>query len=121
MKYLVDTNIFIYHFNQDKIATTFLENNSGNYAISFVTFIELLSFPALSEAIAYEIRAFLDTLEVIPTNTQIIENCIQNRKIKKIKLADNIIASTAKSLKMTLVTRNIDDFKSLDIDVLNPF
>jgi len=36
-------------------------------------------------------------------------------------LADNVIASTAMVNNLTLVTRNIKDFKALDIPILNPF
>ncbi|MDD4855872.1 MAG: hypothetical protein PHU41_08540, partial [Sulfuricurvum sp.] len=44
MKYLVDSNIIIYHLNGNKIATTFLKNNHTMCAISQITFIEVLSF-----------------------------------------------------------------------------
>lgn len=120
MKFLVDTNIFIYHFNGDKTATTFLEKESGNYAISFVTFIELLSFPDLADDISREIRNFLEELEIVTIDSSILEGCIKNRKHKKIKLADNIIAATAQTRKLTLVTRNISDFNGLGIDIINP-
>lgn len=40
---------------------------------------------------------------------------------KKIKVADNIIASTAIVHNLILVTRNVKDFKVLDIEVFNPF
>jgi predicted nucleic acid-binding protein len=39
MKYLVDSNIIIYHFNQESIATNFLRENYTQIAISQVTFI----------------------------------------------------------------------------------
>lgn len=121
MSFLVDTNIIIYHFNGDDTASAFLEKESGNYAISFVTFVELLSFPNLTDDLSEQIRSFLDGLEVIMADNQIMENCIKNRKQKKIKLADNIIISTAQMRQMTLVTRNTDDFKGLDVAIMNPF
>ncbi len=119
MSFLVDTNILIYHFNGDDKASEFLEKESGNYAISFVTFIELLSFPNLTDDLSKQIRSFLDDLEVITIDELIIENCIKNRKHRKIKLADNIILSTAQARQMALVTRNIDDFKGFDIVTLD--
>lgn len=120
MSFLVDTNILIYHFNGNERASDFLEKESGNYAISFVTFVELLSFPDLADDISVKIREFLDSLEVIAVDTKIIEVCIKNRKQKKIKLADNIIAATAQTRGLLLITRNMDDFKGLDIKTLNP-
>lgn len=66
-------------------------------------------------------KKFLEELEIASVDSQILENCIKNRKHKKIKLADNIIAATAQTRKLTLATRNINDFSGLDIDIINPF
>ncbi len=43
-KYLIDSNIIIYHLNGDNIATEFLRSNISYSYISRVTFIEVLSF-----------------------------------------------------------------------------
>ena len=43
-KYLIDSNILIYHFNGVEAATDFLRNNLPNCYISRLTFIEVLSF-----------------------------------------------------------------------------
>jgi predicted nucleic acid-binding protein len=44
MKYLVDSNILIYHLNGDNIATNFIIQNLFQSAISRITFIEVMSF-----------------------------------------------------------------------------
>ncbi len=44
---------------------------------------------------------------------------VMNRKIRKIKVPDNIIVSTAQVNKLTLVTRNKDDFKGIYNSILN--
>jgi predicted nucleic acid-binding protein len=51
----------------------------------------------------------------------ILEQAIANRKIKKIKLVDNIILATAQIYNLKLVTRNTKDFIGFDIEILNPF
>ena len=38
-----------------------------------------------------------------------------------IHLADSLIAGTAKAHNLSVVTRNIDDFLGIDIDVINPW
>ncbi|WOE69050.1 hypothetical protein RZR97_07990 [Hydrogenimonas thermophila] len=44
-KFLVDSNIFIYHLNGEKVATKFLEANIDKIYISrIITYIEVLSF-----------------------------------------------------------------------------
>jgi predicted nucleic acid-binding protein len=120
MIFLVDTNILIYHFNGSERASEFLEKERGRCAISFVTFIEVLSFPNLTDNISAGIREFLDSLDVISVDGKIMETCIKNRKQKKIKLADNIIAATAQTRELTLVTRNTNDFNGLDVKTVNP-
>ena len=52
---------------------------------------------------------------------EIAENVIDIRKQYRIKLPDAIIAATAKTDDLCLVTRNIEDFKNIDIRILNPF
>ena len=66
-------------------------------------------------------QELLEGFEIIDTTKDISLQAISNRYRKKIKIADNIIVSTAQVYSLTLVTRNIKDFQSLDIKLLNPF
>lgn len=118
--YLIDSNIIIYHLNKDDIASNFLLQNFQNSVISRVTFMEVLSFDFTQKA-QDSIIEYLERFDIIDTNKEIAYQAIENRKIRKIKLPDNIIISTAQVNDLTLVTRNIKDFKSLDVNVLNPF
>ncbi len=43
-KYLVDSNIIIYHLNAESIATNFLQKNISISVILQLTFLEVLSF-----------------------------------------------------------------------------
>ena len=54
-------------------------------------------------------------------NKKSVRKLLKNRKIKKIKMADNIIASTAQVYNLILVTRNVKDFKNIALNILNPF
>ncbi len=120
MKYLVDSNIIIYHLNKDSIATEFLSEHYEEIAISQITFVEVLSF-AFSLAEEKDVRELLNTFKIFDIDSKISNQAVENRKLKKIKVPDNIIAATAQSHGLTLVTRNIKDFKLLDIRVLDPF
>lgn len=119
-RYLIDSNIIIYHLNADSIATNFLKENLGNLCISRLTFIEVLSFD-FTDKQKEQVIALLRRFEIIDTSDEIALKCIENRKLKKIKIADNIIASTAQVNGLTLVTRNIKDFNNLNIKILNIF
>ncbi|CAM3839024.1 type II toxin-antitoxin system VapC family toxin [Arcobacter cloacae] len=119
-QYLIDSNIIIYHLNGEEIATNFLRENILNCFISRITFIEVLSFNfSINEK--NDVINLLNTFTIIDTNEDISLQCLKNREIKKIKLPDNLIASTAQINNLILVTRNIKDFENLDIKVVNIF
>jgi len=121
MKYLLDSNIIIYHLNGDKTATEFIRKNIDSCAISQITYVEVLSFDFKDENERDEVRAFLELLDIFDTSKAIAIQCLRNRKKRKIKIPDNLIASTAQANNLTLVTRNTDDFKNLDVKIINIF
>lgn len=45
IKYLVDTNIIIYHINGEAIAADWLKSHRNELAISVISKIEVLSYP----------------------------------------------------------------------------
>ena len=107
-KYLIDSNILIYHFNGVDTATDFLRNNLSNCYISRLTFIEVLSFD-FGEA-EQDVIFFLKQFHILDTSDEIALQSLKNRKLKKIKLPDNLILSTAQVHNLVLVTRNVKDF-----------
>lgn len=119
-KYLIDSNIIIYHLNGEKMAMDFLENYFEESCISRLTVLEVLSFDFSDEDKKYVLK-MLNSFEIIDTNEKIILQSLKNREYKKIKLVDNIIASTAQINNLILVTRNEKDFKNIKIDILNIF
>jgi len=118
MKYLIDSNIIIYHLNGNDTATNFITQNIEISSISRITFIEVLSFD-FSEQEEKNVKNHLLDYNIIDTSKRIALQAIENRKDKKIKVPDNIIASTAQVNDLTLVTRNISDFNNLNINILN--
>ncbi|MFA7084669.1 MAG: type II toxin-antitoxin system VapC family toxin [Arcobacteraceae bacterium] len=119
-KYLIDSNIIIYHLNGEIIATDFLKKNIKKSTISRLTFMEVLSFD-FEEDDKKNVIEFLENFYILDTNKNISLQAVDNRKFKKIKLIDNIIASTAQINNLTLVTRNEKDFNNLEIKILNIF
>jgi predicted nucleic acid-binding protein len=120
MKYLLDSNIIIYYLNGDNNIRSFIEQNSSVSAISIITYYEVLNydFSADEESI---VRDFLDGFEILSISKNIINKALTNRKVKKIKMADNFILATAQIFDLDIVTRNTKDFTSFTNKVLNPF
>jgi len=112
-KYLIDSNIIIYHLNDENIATEFLRRNIKYSYISRITFIEVLSFDFTKDE-KEKVLNLLRMFKIIDTTDTIAMRAIENREIKKIKLADNIIASTAQVDDLILVTKNTKDFNGLN-------
>jgi predicted nucleic acid-binding protein len=67
------------------------------------------------------IREMVEVFSVLFIDQKIADMAIEIRKKQRIKLPDAIIAATTKVLNLCLVTRNIDDFKKVEIQIANPF
>jgi len=118
VKYLLDTNIIIYYLNGDEQAISFVDKNLKDCSISTITYLEILVFP-YDEQEDKQVRDFLELFTIYDVSREIIDIAIKTYRTKKVKMADNLIGSTAKLHDLTLVTRNVDDFKNMDLDVLN--
>jgi hypothetical protein len=54
---------------------------------------------------------FFNASQILPVSQVVIEQGVRLKQIKKISLGDAIIAGTALVYDLTVVTRNIDDFR----------
>jgi len=120
MKYLLDSNIIIYYLNGDKNIYDFIERHKAISTISLITYYEVLNYD-FSEEEELLVKEFLDGFEVLSVSKNIINKALENRKSKKIKMADNFILATAQIFGLTIVTRNSKDFSSFTDKLLNPF
>jgi len=98
---LLDTNTVLYLLG-GKISTDFLPE--GVYYISFITELELLSYPNISETESNTIQQFINGIDIIDINKTIKTKTIELRKKYKLKLPDAIICATAVYLEATLIT-----------------
>jgi len=125
IKYLWDTNIVIYYLQQqfppsvEKFVDSTLPNSQP--AISVITEIELLCWKTPNEKDLKILNNFIADAWVFELEKSIKLKTVELRKANKIKLPDAIIAATALVNDLTLMTRNIKDFKSIEkLNVLNP-
>ena len=118
MKYLLDTNVLIYYLNGDEHAIAFVDQHRTESAISTITYLEILVF-SYNEEEDRQVRDFLELFTIYEIDREIINIAIKTYRTKKVKMADNLIGSTAKLHNLILVTRNVDDFKNMELDILN--
>ena len=100
---LLDTNIVLY-FLGGKLANPL---PSGQYFVSVITEIELLSYPSLSSDEETQIIEFLNKISIVGIDSNIKNLTIALRKQYRLRLPDAIIAATAQSLNATLFTNDV--------------
>lgn len=112
-EYLIDTNVISGYLENklSKKGESFFENlitTSPN--ISFINQIELLghNLPKLPEC-----KMIFEAFVVIGISDSTINKTIAIRKSKKIKLPNAIIAASAISLNLKLITHNLSDFERI--------
>lgn len=116
LNYLVDTNVIIDFFkgNLPESSQLVLANLINNkIKISVISKIELLGFPNASKkeiALLYE---FCDEAKIYQLDDAVISATIQLRQKHKIRLPDSIIAATALTNNLKLITHNLSDFKGI--------
>lgn len=83
--------------------------------------MEILGYPFQDSNEERFIRELLAVFQILYVDRHIADITIEIRKKKRIKLPDALIAATAISENLHLVTRNIDDFSDIDVLLRNPF
>lgn len=99
----LDTNVVLYFLGGRLVNPL----PSGQYFISVITEIELLSYSSLSLEEETQIIDFLNKITVVSIDSNIKNLTIALRKKYKLRLPDAIIVATAKSLNATLFTNDV--------------
>ena len=124
-KYLLDSNTVI-----DYIAGLYSEKSrqwinqliDEEINVSIITKIEVLSFDPDKDDNYPILVDFFGASNVFELTNDIVNKTIQIRQKQKIKLPDAVIASTALTKGLILISRNTKDFKNLpDLEVVNPY
>jgi predicted nucleic acid-binding protein len=126
MRYLWDTNIAIYFLQQQlpPHAERFVDQTLAvaDPAISVITEIELLCWKHASQEDLLKLREFVADATVFELTGSIKLQTAEVRKSHRMKLPDAIIAATALTYGLTLLTRNTADFSHVDgLNWINPF
>lgn len=112
LKRVLDTNAILYVLG-GKLAEPL---PTGQYFISVISEMELLSYPLLNDSAHSKIEEFLSEITIIGLSEHVKKLAIRLRREHQLKLPDAIVAATALSLGATLVT---NDAKLLRLTILS--
>lgn len=118
---LIDSNIIIYAA-QPSVGwlREFIAEHAP--AVSAVSYVEVLGYHRLTEQERQHFEAFFAAAPVLPLSQDVLEQAVKLRQLRKMTLGDALVAGTALTHGLTLVTRNADDFKWIaGLSILNPF
>lgn len=113
--FFADTNFLIYVHEGNKITEPFLQ---FDFAISFVTEVELLGFKGISNEEEFKLKSLINDCFVTEWNSKIKEQTIELRKRYTVRLPDAIIAASSLVLGVPLVTADKAFSKLEELDLI---
>jgi predicted nucleic acid-binding protein len=116
-KFVLDTN-FVLYLLEGKFSLSHFPN--GEYFISFITELELLSYPLLKSEDRIKIGNFLSSVYIVDVTSSIKKKTIELRKEYKMKLPDAIIAATSWDMEAKLVSSGKAFSKIKEVMLLSP-
>ena len=116
--FFVDTNVLIYILEGHRAVSGITQ---CSLAISVISEIELLGKPDIDPREVNAIRSLLNDCEIIDFSNTIKDITISLKQKYSIKTPDAIIAATAKSFDLPLITadKGFKKIKDIDIVLLN--
>lgn len=108
-RYLLDTNAVIYLVSGHLVFSL----PDGQYSVSIITEIELLSFSGISTEEEQKIRDLLLLLDRVYVTDAVRDEAIRLRRKNRLKLPDAIIAASAMTHGAVLLT-NDQAFSSIE-------
>jgi len=125
MRYLIDSNLFLYAAAKESLAVAFLDSAiEAEWAgYSTISRLELFGFPDLKEEDEGKLKDLLDCFSELGVTAEVVDRAIAiRRERRRIKIPDAIIAASALTMNAKLATRNTDDFRNIrGLQVMDPF
>lgn len=103
---LIDTNITLYFLTGDKKLAGLLDN--AVIHLSFISELELLSYPDLTEIERQKVEEFINDVIVVDINNRIKRKALSIWRESKFKLPDAIIAGTAIAKQLPFISADKD-------------
>lgn len=125
MAWLLDSNIVMGYLNRD-FAPGFIDQFElalmEGAAVSVITTIEVLGWRGHDGVSRASAEKLLGCMNEIPPSSAVVQRTTALRTGYSIKLPDAVIAATALTRGLKLMTRNLADFERVaGLNVVNPF
>ncbi|MFW5822630.1 MAG: PIN domain-containing protein [Tangfeifania sp.] len=119
---LVDTNILI-SLAKDEIDLADIATDETRLYISVITYMETMSYRFQNSIEKEAVSKLCEKLPVIQLSRKIVEKVITLKENPEINLGSAIIAATAITNRLDLVTASVSEYQNLDskLKLLNPF
>ncbi len=99
-------------------ASSLLKND---LVVSAISKIEVLGYHKLSPTNRRKLEMLFDLLPILPVSEDVVEWAIVLRQQRKMSLGDALIAGTALSYGLALVTANVKDYEWIEgLEIINP-
>ena len=117
---LLDSNIIIY-LSKERISIDEVFANDERYAVSVITYMEVLGYDFASHREEHFIKKLLNLFEIVYIDRAIASKVIELRKQYKIKLPDAIICATSMVHNGVLLSNDIrlKNIEKLNIKILD--
>ena len=107
---LLDSNIIIYAAQPQHTGLRQFISDSAP-AVSAVSYVEVLGFHGLTEPDRAALAQFFTAVRMLPLDQPVLDRAVSLRQQKRMSLGDSLVAGTALTHDLTLITRNVSDFK----------
>ena len=108
---LIDSNIAIYASQQRHNALRSFIESIPSRSASIVTYVEAFGYHRLAESERTFLDVFFRDTEILSLTDAIAQQAVALRQQRRMGLGDAIIAATAMTHNLALVTRNTEDFR----------
>ena len=123
MRYLIDSNIWLYAAAGKGEAVEFLDTAAAAEWAGYtaISRLELFGYPDLKPGDEEKLNKLLACFTEVEVSVSVIDRAIEVRRRRRVKVPDAIVAATALLMNAKLVTRNVDDFRRIEsLEVIDP-
>ena len=117
---LIDSNLIIYAAQSEHDELRGYIADEAPF-VSVMSKVETLGYHGLDTNAKAFLEDFVGAAAVLPVSQNVVEEAIRLRQKRNMSLGDALIAGTATSRELRVVTHNTDDFDWIDeLEVFDP-